>query len=416
MNCQENQDQLSAYLDGELTADETAAVRDHLAACPACARELDELRRAIDAVKALPPIQAPADLKGKIMAQIESEAARAPASTPWRKLWPVAAAVALAVGLTIFSNDPTAPDPLDNSRIVAYEPETGAKDAAFESVDSAPRLRTAEANAKAPAADADDKAFGENEGRALKTEMDTGRATAREEMKQARKDAERIIADAKGVRQSAPGHEGMAPTRSVKGMAPGGSDKADTVVASRRKVTDEFKRMGYLKAKVAEQQAATTWIVYADDSHKAFEHVQKLAMSNGWLQAEPRDDEAAEKLAKKYADADMKLKTQTSQPLELSLTLSPDQIVALQKALAEKKLAILSPSTKQWLALQQDQIGAREKTTAGKKRGIQSPAALAENVRARKEARETPAKPSATISKDLTPRQINLRFLPKPAQ
>lgn len=42
--CEQIEPMLSAYLDGELDADERAAVERHVADCPACAAELRELR------------------------------------------------------------------------------------------------------------------------------------------------------------------------------------------------------------------------------------------------------------------------------------------------------------------------------------------------------------------------------------
>lgn len=43
MNCSRIKERLGAYLDGELPAGETQAVRDHLAACPRCPNELEAL-------------------------------------------------------------------------------------------------------------------------------------------------------------------------------------------------------------------------------------------------------------------------------------------------------------------------------------------------------------------------------------
>lgn len=65
-------DQLSAYLDGELTPDETAVIEAHLAACPDCARlctALRGLRSDIAAARLDPP---PA-LHGRIMARVRRE-------------------------------------------------------------------------------------------------------------------------------------------------------------------------------------------------------------------------------------------------------------------------------------------------------------------------------------------------------
>lgn len=52
-------DLLSAWLDGELTPAEAAAVAVHLEGCPACAAERDEVATARSAVRSLPTITAP---------------------------------------------------------------------------------------------------------------------------------------------------------------------------------------------------------------------------------------------------------------------------------------------------------------------------------------------------------------------
>ena len=55
-----NEDLLSAYLDGELDAAERAAVASHLDASADARAVLDEVRQIRDAVRALPPRDAPA--------------------------------------------------------------------------------------------------------------------------------------------------------------------------------------------------------------------------------------------------------------------------------------------------------------------------------------------------------------------
>jgi putative zinc finger protein len=88
---------LSAYLDGELREDERRAVDLHLAACPSCARELEELA-SLDALArdAVPP-EAPAgyfdDLPSRVRARIRAPRRRT--SPLW--LVPLAAGVMVAV-------------------------------------------------------------------------------------------------------------------------------------------------------------------------------------------------------------------------------------------------------------------------------------------------------------------------------
>ena len=52
-------ERLSAYLDGQVTAQERIQVQQHLGACAACAHELDTLRYTIDLLRATPRLSVP---------------------------------------------------------------------------------------------------------------------------------------------------------------------------------------------------------------------------------------------------------------------------------------------------------------------------------------------------------------------
>jgi anti-sigma-K factor RskA len=109
-------DAAGAYVLGAMTASERDAFERHLATCPACREDVDELRPAAEALPmASPPVLPPPALKDRIMAEVEREAAllaeagpaadrpaaerrrrfRFPALTGWR-LAPVAAALLIA--------------------------------------------------------------------------------------------------------------------------------------------------------------------------------------------------------------------------------------------------------------------------------------------------------------------------------
>jgi predicted anti-sigma-YlaC factor YlaD len=79
MTCDEALALLSAELDGELTENEQAGLRAHLAACPDCRRAREELRRADDGLKGLqedpPETLAPSVMK-KIRREREKRAER----------------------------------------------------------------------------------------------------------------------------------------------------------------------------------------------------------------------------------------------------------------------------------------------------------------------------------------------------
>lgn len=68
---EEYTDQLSDYLDGELSADESAAVEAHLRECPACTAVLNDLKRVVARARGLEPRPPQADLWPGIAARTE---------------------------------------------------------------------------------------------------------------------------------------------------------------------------------------------------------------------------------------------------------------------------------------------------------------------------------------------------------
>jgi len=70
-------DLFSAYVDGELAADERRAVEDHVAACPACRMELDALRRAAARLRSLERAAPPPLLADQVARRV-AVAARQP--------------------------------------------------------------------------------------------------------------------------------------------------------------------------------------------------------------------------------------------------------------------------------------------------------------------------------------------------
>jgi anti-sigma factor RsiW len=65
-------DQLSDYLDGELTPAEQAAVDAHLRECPACVEVLNELKRVVARARSIEPRRPQADLWRDIAARIDA--------------------------------------------------------------------------------------------------------------------------------------------------------------------------------------------------------------------------------------------------------------------------------------------------------------------------------------------------------
>lgn len=72
MDCTTTNDKLSAYLDGELPAEQAAAVARHLRECRSCARQLARLQSLDEAVRELGPAQVPAGFAERVRAAGES--------------------------------------------------------------------------------------------------------------------------------------------------------------------------------------------------------------------------------------------------------------------------------------------------------------------------------------------------------
>jgi hypothetical protein len=91
-------ERLSAYLDGEVPAQERLAIDAHLRLCASCARHLEDLAAVDELARAL-PVEAPAgyfeSLPGRVRFKLEPRPRRAFALPTWS--WAAAAALLLAV-------------------------------------------------------------------------------------------------------------------------------------------------------------------------------------------------------------------------------------------------------------------------------------------------------------------------------
>jgi anti-sigma factor (TIGR02949 family) len=77
MSCPDRNEELNAFLDGELPIAQAADLAAHLASCPDCARTLAELARLRAALaRVLPMEEPPAELKARIEAALDAEARR----------------------------------------------------------------------------------------------------------------------------------------------------------------------------------------------------------------------------------------------------------------------------------------------------------------------------------------------------
>ena len=96
-------EQLSAWLDGEITDPERAALEAHVAACAVCAAVVDDFRRMAVAAAGEAPPPVPDDLAARIRSKIAGvapvAAPRRPSRLPTLRFAAAAAAVVLAIGL-----------------------------------------------------------------------------------------------------------------------------------------------------------------------------------------------------------------------------------------------------------------------------------------------------------------------------
>jgi hypothetical protein len=74
MTCKEIEILLSALLEGELSADESKRVRDHLMRCPSCRKALEDLKASGEMVRNLKEVEPPSWLKTRVMARVREEA------------------------------------------------------------------------------------------------------------------------------------------------------------------------------------------------------------------------------------------------------------------------------------------------------------------------------------------------------
>jgi anti-sigma factor RsiW len=82
MKCKQAQRLLSEYIDNTLSARDTWEVDRHLAACHECARLLNEMRRAVDALAAAPRFEVSTDFMERLQSRIENLRPE-----PARKAW-----------------------------------------------------------------------------------------------------------------------------------------------------------------------------------------------------------------------------------------------------------------------------------------------------------------------------------------
>ncbi len=105
MQCNDIQEKLSAYIDGDISSEERMLIEEHLKSCQQCNETLAEMKKTTECVRDLGDIEPPAWLTQKIMTKIRSEAGKE--KSIWQKLFyplhiklPVEAAVAVLLAVT----------------------------------------------------------------------------------------------------------------------------------------------------------------------------------------------------------------------------------------------------------------------------------------------------------------------------
>ncbi len=121
------EERLGSYLLGELTVEEERELERHLEDCAGCRQELDRARRSHDLLRQLAVTEPPAELKGRLLAQVRGET---PGHSRGWWFWGSAAAAllviaALGVGLLqAIGDDPSSDVPLTAT---ALAPEAGGE-------------------------------------------------------------------------------------------------------------------------------------------------------------------------------------------------------------------------------------------------------------------------------------------------
>ncbi len=134
MNCCESKVQMSAYLDGELTAAEQEKMEAHLASCESCRLDLTKLQRLANGVAALPSASVPPGFLADVRRKLDSVGAAPQRSWTDRRfrLWwvrlPVGAvaATAVVVWVVMLTRPPAPLSPsakLDEPRVVSIQAE-----------------------------------------------------------------------------------------------------------------------------------------------------------------------------------------------------------------------------------------------------------------------------------------------------
>ena len=104
ISCERAWELLSQQLDEPLSPQEKQELEEHLAACPSCRKDKEELEQLDQALRNLGEIQAPADFTQRVMAQVQQTQSKPKAIPLWRRpqvraLAGLAACALLCIGI-----------------------------------------------------------------------------------------------------------------------------------------------------------------------------------------------------------------------------------------------------------------------------------------------------------------------------
>lgn len=96
ISCERAWELLSRQLDEPLSPEEERELEEHLAACPSCRKDREELAQMKEALQNLEEVPAPADFTRRVMEQVRAEAQEKPKVVPLRRRPQVRALAGLA--------------------------------------------------------------------------------------------------------------------------------------------------------------------------------------------------------------------------------------------------------------------------------------------------------------------------------
>ncbi len=134
MGCDECRDNLTAYLEGELSAEDQRRLRDHLSECPECARELEQLRTLVAVLHGMPEVEPPSSLRAELRA-IPRRGSTGPRNALWTRGRTVIAAFAAAAaaalllwtGITLYTGTEALPGGQYRTEEMAAESREGLR-------------------------------------------------------------------------------------------------------------------------------------------------------------------------------------------------------------------------------------------------------------------------------------------------